>query len=163
MNATCFENLLNDIEACDESKGLSKGKSLAECWTKCHRGDWLLLLCSRMIGRPGWPSLPALIIACAACAETSLRLDDLPHRVALDTARRWAKGEASTQDVKESLRGCIPLKYAVGAVVLTIIRSPKHAHRCASFASDAPDGSTEKLRSLKQCADICRALLTVPT
>ena len=103
MNSKEFSQLLRKIGACDEAREWSKGKSLAEGWEQCERGDWLLWLCGRMVDKEGWPTRKELVLAACACAETALKYvkagEDRP-RVAIETARKWVRGEATLEEVR---------------------------------------------------------------
>ncbi len=73
MNDKEFSQLLRDIGACADARAWAKGKSLAEVWEQCERGDWLLWLCGRMVDKDGWPTRKELVLAACACAETALK------------------------------------------------------------------------------------------
>lgn len=81
-----------------------------QMWAECNRPEWLLW----------WASLclpfRELTLAACDCAETALRFvpdgEDRP-RLAIETARRWARGEATLQQYYDARAGA--LAYAVEA------------------------------------------------
>ena len=103
MNAIEISKLLRSLHACEDARAWAEGKTLAEIWAKCERGDWLLWLCGRMCGKDGWPTRQELVLAACACAERALKYvkkgEERP-RIAIETARRWAQGLATIQEVR---------------------------------------------------------------
>ena len=103
MSADDVQKLLAKLHACEEAREWAKGKSLAEIWQSCERGDWLLWLCARMAGEKGWPTKQEVVLAACACARTALRfVPDGEKRplLAIETAERWAKGEATLREMR---------------------------------------------------------------
>lgn len=72
MNAYTLARTLTQLGACSEARTWANGKSLAQAWQECPRGDWLLWLAAKRIGQPGWPTHQAVVLAACACAETAL-------------------------------------------------------------------------------------------
>ena len=107
MQAKEFSNLLSSLSACHEASEWAGGKDLKTVWETCERGDWLLWLCVRMIGKEGWPSRQDVVLAACDCAEPALRYvrvgEDRPRK-AIETARAWARGEATIEEVRETRR-----------------------------------------------------------
>jgi len=62
----------------------------------------MLWLVGRMCGKDGWSTHQELVLAVCACAEKALKCvkkgEDRP-RIAIETARRWAQGEAAISEV----------------------------------------------------------------
>ena len=93
MNAIETQQLLRSLHACEEARTWAKGKTLAEIWEQCERGDWLLWLCGRMCGTDGWPTRQELVLAACDCAERALKYvkkGEVRPRIAIETARKWA-------------------------------------------------------------------------
>ena len=101
-NAAGFAALLKELKACPEAYKWAHGKTLHRVWKTCDRADWLLWLCDKMVGQPGWPTRKELVLAACACAETSLKYvkagEDSPRK-AIETAHAWVRGEVSIEDV----------------------------------------------------------------
>ena len=101
---------LNDLRpalallgACHEGREwVATQPDAATAWATCPRGDWLVWLLGALHVR-GYVSRQTLVLAACACAETVLRHvpagEDLP-RLAIEAARRWARGEATVEEVR---------------------------------------------------------------
>src|ERR1700678_1155317 len=105
-----WQRKLVALGACSEAVQWAKEyKTFAEAWQACERGDWLLWLTAKMIGKPGWPTHQQIVVAACDCAETALRFvpkgEDRP-RVAIETTRKWARGGATLDEVMEARRNC---------------------------------------------------------
>jgi hypothetical protein len=102
MKSQEFMQLLDSLCACSEAKEWAQGKSFDVVWTTCKRGDWLLWLCGKMANKKGWPTRKQLVLAACSCAETALKYvkegEDRP-RIAIETARNWARGKATLKQV----------------------------------------------------------------
>ena len=133
--ASTLTRFLKSKGACEEAVTWAEGKTFAEAWKSCQRGDWMLWLCGKMSGEKSWPTRREVVLAACACAETALKYvpkgEDRP-RLAIETARRWADGKATLQEVR------VAAAYA------------------AAYAAYAA-----RKNILNKCADICRHMLTV--
>jgi len=74
-----------------------------------------------MIEKKGWPDRKTLVLAACLCAETALKFwekkhptDNRPH-IAIETARRWARGEATLDEVKAAADAADAAAYAADA------------------------------------------------
>ena len=103
MKAKEFEALLNELGACSSAIGWAHGKTLHVVWETCDRGDWLLWLAGKMADKKGWPTRKQVVLAACACAETALKYvpkgEDRPKK-AIQTARAWARGKATLEEVR---------------------------------------------------------------
>jgi hypothetical protein len=141
LNPTEFQSLLSDLGACQEAVIWAKGKSLAQTWRTCERGDWLLWLCGKMVDKPGWSTRAQLVLAACSCAETSLKYvpsgEDRP-RAAIETARKWARGKATIEEVRRAA--------------------------AAANAADAADAAADAAyaKALAECAELVRRELSEP-
>jgi hypothetical protein len=87
--------------ACDSSVQWVEARpdcTLAELWDECPRGDWLLWLAVRA-------GVDRRLVVLAACDCAALALAHVPAReqrprVAIETARRWARGESTVEEVR---------------------------------------------------------------
>lgn len=150
---TQFDKLLKDLNACTEARKWAKGQSFYHVWTTCERGDWLLWLCARMTGKDGWPTRQQLTLAACDCAELALKYvesgEDRP-RLAIETARKWARGEATLDEVRSARRAACAA-YAAAADAAAVAYA-------AAFAAAAAGTQT-----LKTCADLVRKAIPQPT
>ena len=109
MNSMQFHDLLVALGACREFLDWSAGKSLREFWQGCERADWMLWLCGKMMNMPDWPTRREVVLAACSCAETVLSLYENKRsgqsdpRTAIDTARAWANGNASVEEVRRAV------------------------------------------------------------
>ena len=186
MNAQEFAQLLRKLGACEAARAWAKGKSLAEVWEQCERGDWLLWLCARMLGKEGWPTHPQIILAACDCAETALKyvkLGEERPRIAIETARRFAAGSATINEVRTAAYAAYAAyadaayaayaayaaaAYAADAAYAAYAYAADAAYAAAAYAADAAyaaayaaDAAARK-KSQTQCADLVRARLTIP-
>lgn len=121
MNAQKFEKLLEKLGACEPARRWAKGKSLAEVWEQCERGDWLLWLAHRMAEKKGWPNREAVVLACCACAETALKYVPVEEKrplLCIQTARRWAVGQATPADLDRAAARAAEAAWAAEAASL---------------------------------------------
>jgi hypothetical protein len=105
MKSQEFMQLLDSLYACSEAKEWAQGKSFHVFWTTCKRGDWLLWLCGTMAGKKGWPTRKQIVLAACGCAETApkyVKADEDRPRIAIKTARQWARGKATLQQVRDA-------------------------------------------------------------
>ena len=169
MNSKEFSQLLRKIGACAEACEWAKGKSLAGAWEQCERGDWLLWLCGRMVDTEGWPTRKELVLAACACAETALKYvkagEDRP-RIAIETARKLVRGEATFQEVRDAAAAAAYAAYAAAAAAAAAAYDAAAAANAAydayAYAAAAARREESRLAALKQCADIVRATIQLP-
>ena len=67
-----------------------------QMWAECQRPDWLLWWAGKTVPRRD------LVLAACDCVETALQFvpaDEHRPRLAIETARRWANGEATLEEV----------------------------------------------------------------
>ena len=145
MTNSELKALLAELDASEKARAWMGERDLATAWSECERVDWLLWLASRMIGREGWPSHQDIVIAACACAETALvhvpQGEERP-RIAIETTRKWARGEATLKEVEAAA-------WAAEA-----------AARAAAEAAWAAEAA--ETESLKTQADIVRSILKIP-
>ena len=81
----------------------AKQKSIEQFWKECERADLMLELLGMMAGEPGWPTLERVVLMSADCAETvqhRVPAGDGRPRKAIATARAWANGAATLEEVR---------------------------------------------------------------
>jgi hypothetical protein len=103
MNTETFTAKLKQLGACDDALEWVATQPDAEtAWATCPRHEWLMWLLGELHIR-GALTRQTLVLAACAAAETAL-----PHvlageerpRVAIETALRWARGEATVEEVR---------------------------------------------------------------
>ena len=92
-------------DACTEAVEWARTQpDYATAWAVCERGDWLLWLIGRLSGPPDSESRRRLVGAAADCEALALPIfearypGDTRPRVAIETARRYARGEATAEE-----------------------------------------------------------------
>ena len=161
MSAKHLETLLLSLGACEDALLWSEGKTLKVAWSTCDRGDWLLWLAGRMEGREGWVTRQELVLAACDCAELSLKYvkdrEDRP-RIAIETTRKWARGEATLEEVRIARRAAYDAGYDAGyAAADTAAAYAAVADTAAAYAADV--AGTSRAETLKRCAELVRARL----
>ena len=85
--------------ACEDAVAWVGDRDITAAWAECDRADWMLWLAGRVVARK------TVVLAACACARTALRYvlagEDRP-RVAIETAERWARGEATIAEVRSA-------------------------------------------------------------
>ena len=124
---------LESIGACDEACEWVGGRDLKTAWYECDRPDWMLWLCGRMAGKPEWPTRQQIVLFACDIAESVLpifeirRPGDNRPRAAIETARKWANGDADIKEVRAARKAAA----AAAAYAYAAARSKKRAEICA--------------------------------
>lgn len=156
-----LDELLGNLDACAQALNWAKGKTLAEAWATCQRGDWMLWLAGKMADATGWPTRKQVSLAACDCASLALPYAGENREVAekaIEMTRAWTRGEASLDEVRAAANAANAANaaYAATAAVAT---NATYATYATNAAYDAR-GKCKKM--LAQCADIARRMLTVP-
>ena len=155
-----IDKLLVKLNACEEAREWAIRKDLHTVWTTCERGDWLLWLASRMVGEPGWHTRQEVVLAACACAETVLKYvpaeEDRPQ-VAIETARKWARGEATNEEIIAALKAVNAALEATYAATYAAVYAVYAVYAAANAANVAVNAATQK-----DLADIVRIHLKEP-
>jgi len=141
------------LHACPEAiKWLTENKkeSVKILYNSCDRGDWLLWLFAKLeIDRK------VLVLVLCDCAESVLKYipegEDRP-RVAIETARKWCRGEATLEEVKSAADAAV---YVAGYVA-GVAGAAGAAGAAARAARAACAAARVQKQTLKQCANIAR-------
>ena len=169
------------MEACkDAIEWAEKYPTLDEAWNACERGDWMgWLLGQLLVGKEGPENRGDLVLAACDCAELVIQHvpdgEDRP-RAAIDTARAWARGEATEEEVAAGAAGAAgDAAWAAGAAGdaawAAWAARDAGAAGAAGAAWDAAwaawaawdaardagaAGAAARAKTLKKCADIFR-------
>jgi hypothetical protein len=138
MDNKRFVKYLNKINACEEAVKLVKshGGTSSECWNDCERGDWMAWLTAKTKGI----TRRQLVGALADCATLSLKCyeakypDDKRVRECINTCRRYAKGEATDEELKEAASAAYA---AANAASYAASYAAYAAANAASYATSA--------------------------
>ena len=101
MTTLTVRDQLAGMGACSEAvEWAASYPTLQAAWDVCKRSDWMLWLLWMLDGEP---CSPRLRLAACACARTALHLvakgEDRP-RIAIETAERYARGEATDEELR---------------------------------------------------------------
>jgi hypothetical protein len=166
-------------------------RTLSEAWAECERADWLIWLCGRMMGRPGWPGVTDVLRAACACVRTGLKYlpphESRPLR-AIRAVEDWLDGRANIDAVRAARADALAASddsraaYAAGATY-----APVHVARasvvlayaaCAAAVSNASNAARDATVAVsyvacayaddadadeKEMAEIVRHMLTIPS
>ena len=130
------------LDACNQAREWAEGKSLAEVWKTCHRGDWMLWLAARY----GDVTLKTIVAIACDCTEPALAFttDPLPTQT-IAVVRRWLKDEATIEEVRAAARAA----------------SDAAADAADDAASYAAADAAARAASLLFSADICRKYIEI--
>ena len=124
---------------------------LDAAWAACPRGDWMLWLAGRCVGPQGHPSRTPLVLAACECAEAALNLapegEDRP-RHALETARAWARGEATVWEVRSAAEAA----HAAYAHAAYAVNLQDDALARACFGAHAAAAAVYTPRTYAECS-----------
>ena len=105
-----LRQFLTSKSACQSALDWLGDRDSDRMWAECDRPDWLMWWAAHAVPRQ------QLVFAACDCAELALPFvpegEDRP-RLAIETARRWARGEATLQQYYDARAGA--LAYAVEA------------------------------------------------
>ena len=126
--------------ACEDAVAWVGDRDITAAWAECQRADWMLWLAGRVVARP------LVVLAACACARTVLRYvpdgEDRP-RVAIETAERWARGEATIAEVRSAAAAAADACATdADADACAAADACDAAATCATDASDACDAAT---------------------
>ena len=128
-----------------EARAWSLHRDWVSAWMECRDARWMLHAAADVVDRP------TLVLAACACARTVLHLvsagEDRP-RVAIETAERWARGDATLGDVRRAAREA----YAVAAAAAAADAAAAYA----AYAADADAAYAARRAHLAALADVVR-------
>ena len=131
--------VMSKFQPCSEAVEWMADRTLQAAWKQCPRGDWLLWAAGRLgVDRK------LLILAACDCAETALEFvhvgEERPRR-AIETARRWAAGNATLEEVEAAAAAATyaadAAAYAAARAAYTATAAAYAAARAAYTATDA--------------------------
>ena len=145
-----MKTLLTKLKACKPALDWVGDKTIEQAWNECQRGDWLLWLAAKLdIDRK------ILVYAASQCARTSLQyvpIDEKRPLIAIETAERWTRGEATLEEVKIAARD----NRAVDAVNAVYAVYAAYYAAAAAYDAASASGAAANADSLKESAEIVR-------
>ena len=164
---------LTKMRACgDAAEWVAAQPDDRTAWETCERGDWMLWLAARV-----GVSLEDVVLAACACARLALRHvpegEERP-RIAIETAERWARGEATRAEVHAAAYAA-NAAYAAANAAYAAAYAAYAAHAAAYAAANAAyaaayaayaaeaaaadDAAAARTATLRECADRVRAVI----
>ena len=150
------------LDACKEAADWARTQpSYETAWKKCRRGDWMLWLLARRNA-----DRKMLVLSACGCARLALKYvpkgEDRP-RLCIETAERWALGDATIEEVKAARRAALAAAdiaaayaaYAANAAAYAATYAATYAEYAATYA-DAANAAAARLNTLSNCATIVR-------
>jgi len=147
-----LRHFLAERDACKAGIDWLGDRDSARMWAECERPAWLLWWAGQVVSRQ------ELVLAACDCAETALRFvpegEDQP-RLAIETTRRWVRGEATVKEVDAARAAAIATYrtagYAASYAALTAYATP------APFAALAAGAAAEEVARAADAA-MCRLI-----
>jgi hypothetical protein len=92
------------LSPCTEAVAWAKHYTMpAKAWRECVRGDWMLWLLGKLSGAPESDARKKLVLAACDCAALPLpHATSVAAALCLETARKWARGEATIEELREA-------------------------------------------------------------
>ncbi len=166
-------------------------------WNQCERGDWMLWLAGKYAGPPEGEGRKGLVLAACACARLALphftKLYPHDGRVlaCIETAERWARGEATLAELRQArsaaddaadAAAAADAAYAADAAAYAAAAADAAAYTAAAAAAyaadadaadadaaayvdaaaDAADADAARKKALAACADCVRRFYPIP-
>jgi hypothetical protein len=94
---TTFKDELIKLDACQDAIEWVGDKSVAEAWSECKRGDWMLWFLLNADIKVSDKALRLIAVRCAR--EVQHLMKDQRSIDALDVAERYANGEATDEEL----------------------------------------------------------------
>ncbi len=148
MNTETLLRHLKALDACDEAREwVATQPDAATAWAVCPRPDWLMWVLGEL-HVCGALTRQTLVLAACAAAETALPNvpagEDRP-RAAIETARRWARGEATVEEVRAAA-------YAADDASDVADLAARADADAAGAAADAADAAARAARAAARAA-----------
>ena len=177
---------LEQFDPCSEALlWAKKHPTAAAAWKACHRGDWMLWIVGKVqCGEPESDERKRLVLCACECARLALPIWEARYpsdkRVArcIETAERWARGEATinelrtareTADAAADAAAAAAAYAAAAAAADADADADAAAYAAAAAAADADaDADADaaayaaRAKTLSQCADIVRKHYPTP-
>ena len=165
LHITDLRAALALLGACHEGREwVATQPDAATAWATCPRGDWLVWLLGALHVR-GYVSRQTLVLAACACAETVLRHvpagEDLP-RLAIEAARRWARGEATVEEVRAAANTAADAAVAYAADAAAATRAAVAAADAAAVRNAVPWATVETALATVSADDATSKGASVP-
>jgi hypothetical protein len=151
-----MKNLLIKHDACTPAREWAKGKTFAEAYAECPRGDWMLWL----FDRTNPDDLQRLTLAKGHCANTVRHLMTDPRSLAaVDAAIAFGEGRISREEL-DAAASAASAAYAAAYAAYAAAAANANAASAAYAAASAAYAAARK-ENQRLTADICRKYLPI--
>ena len=132
LTASDFEQLLKDLNACNEARLWAKGKTAIEVINDCYRGDWLLWLYKRI----NHNDIRNLTLAKGHCANTVIHLmKDERSKAAVDAAIKFGNNEIDIEQLNAAYAVADASAYAANASAYAAADASANATYASAYAA----------------------------
>ncbi len=137
---------IKKLGACGEAlKDALNYETSQELWSNCKRGDWMLWLIGKLSGDSEGDSRKKLVLTACKCARLALpyvKKGELRPLKAIETAEKWAKGEANIEEVIIAADAAAAAAYAAAYAAAAYAAAAADAAAAAAYAAaDAADAA----------------------
>ena len=158
-----LNNRLEKLNACEEAIKWVGDKSLKEAWKKCKRGDWMLWYYFEKVG-----FTKQLVKAKADCASLVKHLmKDQRSLDALQACYDYVDGKISKEELRQATDAAYDAAAASSAssaafAAYSAVDAAYDAFYTSVYVASADSyaSAADRKEALKECADICREVLT---
>ena len=142
---------------CEGALAWASGYTSPEmAWRECIQGDWMLWIIGKVSGGTPYSDARKRLVLCACeCSRMALPYpEDMRLEVAIDTIERWARGDATTEELRE-VRAIIDFSPPLCAVCYS---ADSAIAESATFAALSVAGARGLIgrKVFPVCADIVR-------
>jgi hypothetical protein len=164
-----WTDALLTLDACNTALQWARTQpDYATAWATCERGDWMLWLAGRLAGKLGTKSRKRLVAAALDCAKLAWphvrRRDRAVVQACYDTTARYLRGEATIAEVRAAADAAAyaAAAYAAAANAAAAADAYYAAAAADAAAAYAAVANAERVRVLRQCADLVRRHYPTP-
>ena len=135
---------INHLHPCEDAATWADGyTSPDEAWRECQRGDWMLWLLGKLSGTPESDDRKKLVLCAMECARLVLPIyekrftSDNRVRACIETAERWANGQATITELRSARSAAAAAAYAAAAADSAYATAAAYAAADAAAADAA--------------------------
>ena len=129
-----LSRILRKLGACDEAREWADGKDLVTAWTTCNRSDWMLWLLDAL-GYRDDRTLRLFACWCVKQEPCWSLLSDERSRTAVEVAERYARGEATDEELAAACEAAWAAEDAAEAAAWAAWYAARDAARAARAAA----------------------------
>jgi hypothetical protein len=134
-----FAEKLRALDACPDAVAWAWCKTAEQAYIECKHGDWMAWLASKLFPRQ------RVVLALCDCVEPTLRYMPVGEErplVAIETARKWALGQATIEQVRNAALAAAAAADATAGAVGGACAAARAAACAAAYAARADAGAS---------------------